>query len=431
MKKFYYLFLITLLPLGAFSQMYFPPVSGTQWDTLSPSSLGWCQDRIDSLYQFLEDKNTKSFIVLKDGRMVLEKYFGTYERDSIWYWASAGKSLAAFLVGMAQEQGHLDINDPVSDYLGVGWTSLTPTQEMSVTIRHQISMTTGFEYNVPDPDCLADSCLLYRTDPDSQWYYHNAPYRLVQDVVDSATGLRLWQYTAQQLGSSIGLGGFWFQYVRWGKARDMARFGLLCLNEGVWDGDTILGDTAYFQAMVNTSNAHNASYGYLWWLNGKGSIIYPGFPLAFPFDLVPSAPADMYAALGKNDQKIYVVPSEGLVVVRQGNAADSIFAGPTTFDDDLWTMINNLECTTSTPPVHGAAFSLYPNPVTNSAKLTWEAGGELVEANLYSLDGKRAVEQWESYGAQIDMDLDGLPPGLYFLRVRKGDDTQTLKLLKQ
>ncbi|MBK7937846.1 MAG: serine hydrolase [Lewinellaceae bacterium] len=112
---------------------YFPPKTGTAWATLAPGDLGICPDRIDSLYTFLEDRNTKSFLLLKDGKIVLEKYFGTFSQDSFWYWASAGKSLTAFLVGQAQEEGLIDIHKPTSDYLGAGWTSAPPDKEILIT----------------------------------------------------------------------------------------------------------------------------------------------------------------------------------------------------------------------------------------------------------------------------------------------------------
>ncbi|MFN5596947.1 MAG: serine hydrolase, partial [Bacteroidota bacterium] len=83
---------------------YFPPNTGT-WETTSPQSLGWCDANIDSLYNYLNQKNTKAFIILKDGKIVLEKYFGNFTQDSIWYWASAGKTLTAFTVGLAQQDG--------------------------------------------------------------------------------------------------------------------------------------------------------------------------------------------------------------------------------------------------------------------------------------------------------------------------------------
>jgi len=57
------------------------------------------------LRTYLDGNNTKAFLVLQDGRLVYEEYFEAFTRDSIWYWASAGKSLTAFLTGMAQQEG--------------------------------------------------------------------------------------------------------------------------------------------------------------------------------------------------------------------------------------------------------------------------------------------------------------------------------------
>lgn len=94
MKK-YFLLLLFAGMIGCISaqSLYFPPLNGNSWDTVSPVSLGWCPDKINVLYDYLEDKNSKAFMVLKDGKIAIEKYFGTFTRDSLWYWASAGKTL--------------------------------------------------------------------------------------------------------------------------------------------------------------------------------------------------------------------------------------------------------------------------------------------------------------------------------------------------
>ena len=113
----------------------------------------------------------------------------------------------------------------------------------------------------------------------------------------------------------------------------MARFGLLALNHGVWASDSILKNRAYWNAMINTSQTYNEAYGYLWWLNGKSSFMTPGFQFAFPGTLMSNAPNDMYCALGKNDQKIYVVPSANMVVVRQGNTAGGFNLAASAFDN--------------------------------------------------------------------------------------------------
>ena len=123
-KKIIFLGLI-LISISSVSQTtYFPPTSGTVWDTISPSRLNWCPQRIDSLYSFLQKTNTKGFIVLKDGKIVLEKYFGTFTADSFYYWASAGKSLTATLTGIAQEKGLLKLSDTVSNIIGNVWYGL-------------------------------------------------------------------------------------------------------------------------------------------------------------------------------------------------------------------------------------------------------------------------------------------------------------------
>ncbi|MBL0096369.1 MAG: hypothetical protein IPP46_07610 [Bacteroidetes bacterium] len=65
------LFLFIFLNSQA-QNLYFPPLTGNAWDTISPVSLGWCPDKIDSLTDYLENKNTKAFILLKDGKIVIE-----------------------------------------------------------------------------------------------------------------------------------------------------------------------------------------------------------------------------------------------------------------------------------------------------------------------------------------------------------------------
>jgi CubicO group peptidase (beta-lactamase class C family) len=121
----------------------------------------------------------------------------------------------------------------------------------------------------------------------------------------------------------------------------MARFGLLMLNKGKWENNTILNEVFVSEA-TSTSQNLNLSYGYLWWLNGKDSYRLPQSQLVFKGSLVPSGPTDMYMALGKNDQKIYVIPSKNMVVVRMGEAADNANLALSDFDEVLWSKIKAL-----------------------------------------------------------------------------------------
>ena len=124
--------------------------------------------------------------------------------------------------------------------------------------------------------------------------------------------------------------------IYYSNARSMARFGLLLLNKGKWNSSAILNDTNYFHSQVNTSQSMNLSYGYLTWLNGKSSYMLPQSQIVFSGSIIPNAPADLFAALGKNDQKIYVVPSQQLVIIRMGNTAGGVKPAGSDFDNELW-----------------------------------------------------------------------------------------------
>lgn len=319
---------------------YFPPLTGTEWQTTSPGSLNWSPTAIDGLYTYLEGKNSKAFIILKNGKIVLEKYFGTFTQNSDWYWASAGKTITAFLTGIAQEEGLLKLSDKSSKYLGSGWTSLPAAKEDLITIRHQITMTTGLDDGVADSDCTTPDCLVYKADAGSRWAYHNAPYTIMDKVIEAASGKSFQTYFQQKIRDRIGMKGLWvksgYNNVYGSDARSMARFGLLLLNKGKWDQTEILKDKDYFNAQTNTSQNLNPSYGYLTWLNGKSNYMLPAVQTVFPGPLAPNAPADMYCALGKNDQKIYVVPSQNLVVIRMGEAAGNSHLALSSFDNELW-----------------------------------------------------------------------------------------------
>ena len=418
--------LFLLLSLFARAQnLYFPPVSGTSWDTISPATLGWCPAETDSLIQFLDDKDTKAFIVLKDGKIALEKYFGTFTSDSIWYWASAGKSLTAFLTGIAQDEGLLQITDPVSNYLGTGWTSCSSTNEGNIQIVNQLTMTTGFDDNVPDPDCTDDTCLVCLAPPGTRWAYHNAPYHLVHDVIENASGSSLNLFTVSRLSLSTGISGAWVDHVYYSTPRSMARFGLLMLAHGVWNGDTLLHNNAYYQQMITPSQNINPSYGYLWWLNGQPTYMLPQTQFVFNGPLINSAPMDMYAALGKNDQKIYVVPSQNMVVIRMGESAGISQLSLSTFDEQLWEKLSDALCTsTSVTEINSQSESIYPNPSSGTFYLNGIDPESIISVACHDSKG-RCVEKW--FAGEKNYSLTSPNAGIYFITVTTKEKTVRMK----
>ncbi len=420
---------------------YFPSTTGNNWETTDPASLGWCTDQIPNLYNYLETSNSKGFLVLKDGKIVLEKYFGTFTQDSSWYWASAGKSLTAFLIGQAQQQGLLSIEDRASKYLGEGWTSMTAEQEEKILIRHMLTMTSGIDDDVPDQFCDEAQCLQYKAEPGTRWAYHTAVYGLLIDIIEAVTGKNINQFINQYTANPIGMKGIWASTgsgeLYFTNVRSMARFGLLSLNNGVWDGNNLLNDPNYFYQMISTSQELNKAYGYLWWLNGKSSFKIPGPQIDFPGSLIPNAPDDMFMALGKNGQIICVVPSQNLVMIRMGLPPDGSGALVTpAYLRDIWTELNKVICTTSSINEEGqvASISLYPNPVGNS--LTVEIGqndfenGAFVE--ITNIAGQIVISKVLTDSKSM-INTSELITGVYFasLKDEKGIVFGKIKFIKE
>ncbi|RZJ30836.1 MAG: class C beta-lactamase-related serine hydrolase [Flavobacterium sp.] len=350
MKKIIFLFILAAIGCSSSDEqsqtpqqnLYFPPIGSDSWETKSIADLGWNSSAVQPLLDYLSEKHSKSFIILVDGKIVMENYFNGQTATDNWYWASAGKTLTSTMTGIAEQDGLLTIDDKVSDYLGAGWTSEPSGPENLIKIKHLLTMTSGLD------DALGDNVdptnLQYKADAGTRWAYHNV-YVKLQDVIAEASGQSYSDYFNAKLRDKIGMNGAWFtsgdNIVYASTARSMARFGLLMLNKGKWENDVILNES-YFNTATNTSQNINLGYGYLWWLNGKASYHLPQTQLQFTGSIIPDGPSDMFMALGKNDQKIYVIPSKNMVVIRMGDAADNVNLALSDFDDVLWQKINAL-----------------------------------------------------------------------------------------
>ena len=433
MKQLLIKILITIvfcyINLNGISQLYFPPKDvNLSWETRSPDELNFCQKNIDSFYTYLEDQESKGFILLKDGKIVLEKYFGTFTKDSLWYWASAGKTLTAFLVGKAQEEKLLSIEESSAKYLDIGWSNCTSEQENKIKILHHLTMTTGLNDNLPDNHCTLKSCLSYKADPGTRWAYHNAPYTLLESIVTNATKTTFNEYNKSKIGSKIAMNGLWiksnYDNVYFSNLRSMARFGLLIQNNGIWDSDTLLRDTIYFKNMINSSQSINPSYGYLWWLNGKSSYMVPTSQIVIPGSYAPDAPSDVISAIGKNGQLISLSKSNGLLFVRMGKQKNTGEV-PTQLVNFIWKKINSLGCKTNTLNDNDLeSVQIYPNPVNDILHIQHSHSN--FKLKLSDISGKVVMEC--KHGNQID--ISNIEKGIYLLELENEGNLKSIRVIK-
>lgn len=314
------------------------------WRPLAAMAQAGTPPAWQAVLDYVGGQKTTGFLVIRDRRTLVEKNWPApaegpfrafaYEtsRDGapLEDVASQQKSFVSVLVAVAIDKGLIDVARPISAYIGPGWSKAAPEQEAAIKVIDVLTMSSGlteqFAYAAP-----AGSVFLYNT----------PVYAITKKVLAAAAKQPLETLTHDWLTAPAGMAD-----TSWRKRpaamadvgnptglvtspRDTARFGQVVLDGGkAADGRRIVSE-AGLKAMFNRS-ATNPAYGRLWWLNGSAFTIKP---LANRVNgpLIPAAPADLLAALGALDRKLYVVPSKKLVVVRMGAATPD-----KDFDQQLW-----------------------------------------------------------------------------------------------
>lgn len=272
---------------------------------------------------------TRSLVVLLGGGILAERHWGVdaaFRRDV----ASCQKSVTGLLVGIARDRGLLAAGDLVSDHLGAGWSDAPPTDEAQIRVEHLLTMSSGLDLE-----------LRRVAAPGTAWLYSNHAHHVLRLVLERVAGTGIDALSHGWLLDPIGAEeARWYQRPGapdpkgrplWGlrmTAREMARVGLLVQRGGTWDGTEVIRSGTLDEVLA-PSQELNPAYGQLWWLNGQA----PPYP-------IPGAPADLVAAYGKEDQKIYVSRSTDLVVARLGGAGGT--GGPASrasFNSVLWTAL--------------------------------------------------------------------------------------------
>jgi len=344
----YYLFLLVVLiscsseeeaPQGTHSYTYqIPDQINDGWQVSSLESEGINQtgleDMINYIYNHGLNQSVKDIIIVKNGKLVFEEYFGTTTRETLVHLQSATKSLTSVIFGIAIDQLHVgSVDESVYSYFPEYLDSVdSPKNE--ILLHHMLTMTPGLEWNETSTSLFSgenDNIAGHQSgdyighllgknlvaEPGSTWNYNSGCAMVLAGIIKKATGFHIdefgeeylfdplgiedyrWEY--QQDGLPIAMGGFWM------KPRAMAKIGELFLRGGVWDEKRILSDT-WIRASFTEHKTVNDDwdYGYQWWAGQANSSIGESFE------------NKIWYAHGYGGQMIIVIQESKVVIVTNG-----------------------------------------------------------------------------------------------------------------
>jgi CubicO group peptidase (beta-lactamase class C family) len=325
---------------GGDDDVVFP---GGEWERADAAELGFDPARLDAIAADAEQAGSNCLVVTRHGRIAAEWYWNDTSAESAQEVFSVTKSHTSTLVGIAQADGALDVEDSASEYIEA-WAG-TPSED--VTVENLLSNDSGREWSLaidyrelvgqPDMDAFATG-LGQAAPPGTEWAYNNSAVQTLDAVLREATGENPADLAAERLYGPVGMDHTEMTTDQVGQTRmfmgvqstceDLARFGYLFLRHGEWDGEQIVPTDWVDAAVGQPSQDINDAYGYLWWLNRPGTVLGatqatgagqdPGG--AAPSQLVPGAPEDMFFAVGLGNQIVAVDPGSETVVVRLGGA---------------------------------------------------------------------------------------------------------------
>ena len=270
-----------------------------------------------------EQRETKSFLVIKNDSIVFEKYYDGYDKNSLSNSFSVAKSIVVSLMGKAIMEGKIKgLDQPVSDYFDEYKEGLAS----ELTVGDLASMSSGMKWNEKYYSVINITSESYFTDdlrsvilrqkiidkPGQSFRYSSGDTQLLAMVIEKATGTTLSDYLSEKFWKPMGAenNALWqLDSDNYGMekaycciastARDFARFGKLYINNGKWGNDIIL-DSSFVELATKPVFDSSPYYGYGWWLyNFEGKKVF--------------------TMNGHRGQFVISFPEENIIIVRQGS----------------------------------------------------------------------------------------------------------------
>lgn len=315
-----------------------------EWPEAAPAEVGMDATVLEGAktYAFQPGKNTQGVVVTRRGTLVAEWYEEGRDKTSYGASWSVGKSFTSALIGIALDEGKIaSIDVPMVDYYPE-WAGSPRDQIKLVDVLHMASGLDWSEIYQVDMANESDVVqLVFTTEsplayvvarpslhaPGTMFNYSSGDTLLLSGLLQQATGKRAGDYAQEKLFAKIGIEGAEWWRAKTGETltyccldmttRDFAKFGLLYMQHGEWEGQQVV-PRAWVDASLTASPTYNG-YGYQWWLEGATD---------------PSLPPDLFMANGHDGQFIYVIPSKELVIVRNGHYDK--FYGPAIAEPSLF-----------------------------------------------------------------------------------------------
>jgi CubicO group peptidase (beta-lactamase class C family) len=275
-------------------------------------------------------KRTRSVVVIYKDKLIAERYDTPFTKASKILGWSMTKSITATYFGILQKQGKINVNAPAPI---ATWAK---DDRKKITINDLLRMNSGLEWEEKyNRICDATKMLFQAEDmgqvqlekpllfpPGSHWNYSSGTSNLLSKILRGQfkTHQEYLDFWYTSLIDKIGMhsmvietdmaGNFVGSSYAWATTRDWAKFGLLYLHKGNWNGEQIF-DESWVKYVTTPTNGSNGGYGGHFWLNAGGRL--------------PDAPKDLFSCNGYQGQKVYIIPSMDLVIVRMGLTEENNF----------------------------------------------------------------------------------------------------------
>jgi CubicO group peptidase (beta-lactamase class C family) len=289
---------------------------------------------VSYLFQPRDGKNiyTRAVLVVHNNKIVAEKYAPGYNQNSQFLGWSMAKSVTGALTGLLVKEGKLNVAQPAP----VKEWQDRKDKRHKITIENLLQQTTGLDFwenykNASDATTMLSNkadmggytaSRPLKHEPGTEFYYSSGNSNLLSLIIRNTVGENdYYLFPYKNLFHKIGMyhtllepdasGTFVGSSYIYASARDYARFGLLYLHNGVWNGEQILPEGWVQKTITPPAVNELKNYGYQFWLNGLDE----NDPSKKEF---PEAPSDLFYADGYGGQRIYIIPSKRLVAVRMG-----------------------------------------------------------------------------------------------------------------